>query len=144
MVIDDLGTLRSGGSSPRVTATEAGSTSTTRDATTGKVLVDIKGTPLQGIPICVIADADTGTSNDKSAVVTIEAADETAFNVTNEVIATFPAITYASTVAKFMVRRIHTAKRYIRCVITLSGSNGTYSRDFLIFVGAQGVMNREA
>jgi hypothetical protein len=143
MLLDDLVSLREGGTSPRVTATEAGSVSETRDATTGKMVAQVNSTGKDGIPIIVIADPDTGTSNDKSVVVTIEAADELAFDTTQEVVATFPAITYADLTAKFMVRRVHTAKKYLRSVITLSGSNGTFSRDFTIFIGT-GAMNRDA
>lgn len=140
MLIDELGLLRADGSAPSVTATEAGATSLTRDATTGKAVVEIKKTGKDGIPVAVIAAADGGTSNDKSAVVTIEAANELAFNVTNEVVATFPAQTYADTTEKFMVRRVHTQKRYLRSVITVSGSNGTFSRDYTVFI-TTGQMN---
>ncbi|MFA5377192.1 MAG: hypothetical protein WC455_15690 [Dehalococcoidia bacterium] len=134
MILDDLLKIRDGGSSPRVTATEAGSVTLTRDATTGKVVVEIDKMPAEGLPIVVIADADTGTSSDKSVVVTIEAADELAFDTTQVTVATFPAITYADTTVKKYVRRVATQKKYLRSVITLSGSNGTFSRDFQIFV----------
>jgi len=135
VLVDALGLLRADGSAPSVSTTEAGSTSLTRDATTGKVVIQINKTGKDGIPICVLAAADSGTSTDKTATVTIEAANELAFNATNEVVATFPAQTYADKTAKFMVRRVHTQKTYLRSVITVAGSNGTIGRDYLIFAG---------
>jgi len=135
MLLDALLLLRGDGSAPAVTATEAGSTSLTRDATTGKAVIQVKKTGKDGIPVVVLAAADTGTSTDKAAVVTIQAANELAFDVTHETVATFPSQLFSDTTAKFMVRRVHTQKRYLRSVITLSGSNGTFSRDYLIFVG---------
>ena len=142
MLIDELVMLRGDGSSPRVDATEDGSTSLTRDAGTGKAVVQINKTPKKGIPIVVVHDADTNspTSNDREIVVTIEAADELDFNVTDELVATFPAVTFGAS-AGLMVRRIHTDKKYIRSVLTASGSNNTISVDFLIFAGI-GLMNR--
>ena len=135
MLIDALGMLRADGSSPRISDTEAGSISLTRDATTGKVVIEIRKTGKNGLPIVVMADPDTGTSTDKSAVVTIEAANELAFDTTQEVVATFPAVTYADLTEKFMVRRVHTAKKYLRSVITFAGANGTLTRDFVIVIG---------
>ena len=134
MIIDSLGMLRADGSSPRVGDTEAGSVSLTRDATTGKVVLDIRKTPQRGLPIVVLTDDDTGTSTDKTLTVTIEAADELAFNVTNEVVATFPAVSHGAK-ATLMVRRVHTQKRFLRSVITLAGTTGTIAVDFLIFIG---------
>lgn len=136
MAYDELMRLREGGSSPRVTATEAGATSTTRDATTGKVIVDIGagGTPHEGLAVDAIADADTGTSTDKTLTLTIEACDSATFASGEVTVATFTAQSYSDTAAKFMRRRIHTDKRYLRSVITAAGSNGTISREYKIYV----------
>ena len=95
---------------------------------------------MNGIPVVVITDDDTGTSTDKTLVVTIEAANELAFNVTQEVVATFPAVTHGD-VGTLMIRRVHTQKRYLRSVVTAAGSNGTISADVLIFI-TSGLMNR--
>ena len=135
MLIDALGMLRADGSSPRISATEAGVTSLVRDATTGQVVIMINKTGKNGLPIRVMADPDTGTSTDKTATVTIETANELAFDTTQEVVATFPAVTYADTTEKSMVRRVHTAKKYLRSVITFAGINGTLTRDFVIVIG---------
>ena len=134
MIIDSLGMLRADGSSPRIGATEAGSVSLTRDATSGKVVLDIRKTPQRGLPIVVLTDDDTGTSTDKTMTVTIEAANELAFDTTNEVVATFPAVSHGAK-ATLMVRRVHTQKKYLRSVITLAGADGTIAVDFLIFIG---------
>jgi hypothetical protein len=140
MLIDEQGMLRADGSSPRVTATEAGSTSLTRDATTGKVVVPIYKTAQKGLPIVCINDADIETSTDKTLTVTIEASDALNFS-SPEVVATFPAVSHGAG-ANLMVRRVHTQKRYLRSVITLAGSNGDISVDFLIFIGT-GAMNED-
>lgn len=140
MVIDSLLLLRADGSSPRVTATEAGSTSLDKDATTGKRVVAVNKTGKDGIPVVVVNDADSGTSTDKAVVVTIEASDATAFS-TPEVVATFPSVGHGAA-ANLMVRRVHTQKKYLRSVCTLSGTNGTYSVDFLIFLGTA-IMNED-
>ena len=116
-----------------VTSTDAGWTTKTRDTTTGKVVVQIDKCPLGGIPIEVIAAADTGTSNDKTMIVTIQASDELATEWL--VVATFPTITYADTATLRFVRRIATQLKYLRSVITVAGSNGTISRIFEIHVG---------
>lgn len=142
MIMDNLGLLRGDGSSPRVTATEAGHDSKTRDATTGQAVIEIVGTPQKGLPIVVLTDADTGTSTDKTLVATIEACDAEDFASGEEVVATFPAVTHGDE-GLFMVRRIHTQKKYIRCVITAAGSDGTISVDFLIFIG-NALMNRDS
>lgn len=140
MLIDELGLLRGDGSSPAVTATEAGSVSLTRDATTGKVVIDIRKTGKDGIPIVAITGDDGGTSTDKTLTLTIEAANELAFDTTDEVVATFPAVTHGDT-GTLMIRRVHTQKRYIRSVITAAGSDGTISVNFIIFIGVSGLMN---
>ena len=116
-----------------VTATDAGWTTKTRDTTTGKVVVQIDKCPLGGIPIEVIAAADTGTSNDKTMIVTIEASDELATEWL--VVATFPTILFSGTAALRFVRNIATQLKYLRSVITVAGSNGTISRIFEIHVG---------
>jgi len=116
-----------------VTATDAGWTTLTEDSTTGKVVVQIDKMPMGGMPIEVLATADTGTSNDKTMIVTIEASDELASEWI--VVATFPSITYADTAACRFVRRVATQLKYLRSVITVAGSNGTVSRYFTITVG---------
>lgn len=138
---DDLLKLKTVTATP-TTATEAGVTSLTRDGTTGQVVVEIDKCPEGGIPIEVIASADTGTSNDKTHTVTIEGSDALAFT-TKSVCATFPSTTYASTAAVRMVRRIATQYKYIRSVITLTGSNGTMSRFYEINVGV-GLIDKES
>lgn len=140
MIIDELGLLRGDGSSPRVTNTEAGSESLVRDATTGKVMVQVSKTPQRGIPVAVLTDDDTGTSTDKTLTVTIEASDAADFGSGVEVVATFPAVTHGDE-GTLMVRRVHTQKKYLRSVITAAGSNGTISVDFLIAI-THGLMNK--
>jgi len=140
MIIDALGMLRYDGSSPDLgTATEDGSVTLTRDGTTGKVVIMINKTGKNGIPIVVVTDDDTGTSTDRTLTVTIEAADELAFDTTQEVVATFPVVTHGAS-ATLMVRRVHTQKKYLRSVITLANSNGTMAVDFMVFIGT-GLMN---
>ena len=141
MIIDALGMLRADGNSPRITGTEDGSTSLTRDATTGQVVVGVYKTPQRGIPIVVLTDDDTGTSSDKTLVTTIEAADELAFDATNEVVATFPAVTHGDK-GTLMVRRVHTQKKYLRSVVTLAGEDGTISVDLLVVIG-HALMNED-
>ena len=116
-----------------VTSTESGWTTESRDPTTGQKVIQVNKCPLGGIPIEVIAAADTGTSNDKTMVVTIEASDTLGSSYI--VVATFPTITYADVSAVRLVRNIATQKKYLRSVITVSGSNGTISRLFEIAVG---------
>ena len=130
-VKDDLLKLKIDGAA--VTATDAGWTTLTRDSTTGKIVVQIDKCPAEGIPIEVLATADTGTSSDKTMIVTIEASDELASEWI--VVATFPTISYATTAAVRFVRRIATQLKYLRCVITVAGSDGTISRYFEITVG---------
>jgi hypothetical protein len=132
MILDDLLKPRDGGSSPAVTATEPGATSLTPDATTGKVVVQVDKMPAEGLPIVVVNAADTGTSTDKTAVVTIEASDT--LDSGYAVVATFPTYSHGCAAGK-SVRRVSTQKKYIRSVITVAGSNGTISIDFGIFVG---------
>lgn len=136
---DDLLKLKTVTATP-VTATENGWTTLTRDGTTGQIVIQVDKCPLGGIPIEVKASADTGTSNDKQHVVTIEASDTLASGYI--VVATFPDITYADTAAKRFVRRIATQKKYIRSVITLTGSNGTFSRFYEISVGV-GMLDKD-
>ena len=132
MIIDALGLLRADGTSPTITATEAGYTLLTRHAATGKVVLDIRKTPQKGLPIVVVSTL-VGITN-RSFVVTIEAANELAFDTTKEVVATFPAV--AVTGLAFMVRRIHTQKQYIRSVITVTDGGGPAGTgDFLIYIG---------
>ena len=133
MILDDLLKLRAGGSSPSVTATEAGATSLTRDGTTGKVVIQINKMPAEGLPIIVLAAADAGTSTDKSLTVTIEASDTLASGYAQ--VASFTAQTFADTTVKKMVRRVATQKTYLRSVITAAGANGTISRDYEIYIG---------
>lgn len=139
MLIDNLGLLRADGSSPRVATTEAGSILLTKDSTTGKRVIDISKTGLRGIPIVVVTDDDTGdccTGTDW-LIVTIEASDTLIFT-SKEVVATFPKLTTGAN-GTLMVRRVHTQKKYLRSVITESGS-GVFGIDFLIFIGT-GLMN---
>lgn len=135
MLFDDLLKLREGGSSPRITATEAGSVSLTRDATTGKVVIPINKTPAKGLAIVAINDADTGTSTDKVLTLTIEASDALASGWAT--VATFPVYTHGAIAANLVVRRIATQKKYVRSVITLAGTNGTISMDLIILVANQ-------
>ena len=130
-VKDNLTLLKTLGAA--VTATQAGWTTLTRDSTTGQIVVQIDKCPATGIPIEVLATADTGTSSDKTMIVTIEASDTLASGYI--VVATFPTLTFADTAAVRFVRRIATQKTYIRSVITVAGSNGTISRFFEISVG---------
>ena len=128
--------LRDDGSSPRVTATEAGSTSLTRDATTGKAVIQINKMPKNGLPIVVINDADTGTSTDKTLTVTIEASDTLGSGYAEVV--KFPAVSHGAAAGR-MIRRLATQKKYLRSVITAAGSNGTISIDFKVLIGDDAV-----
>ncbi len=84
--------------------------------------------PAEGIPIEVVATADTGTSaGGGTHVVTIEASDTLATGYI--VVATFPTITQADAshqAAIRMVRRVATQKKYLRSVITRA-ANGDSS-----------------
>jgi len=132
MLIDSLNMLRADGTSPRVTSTESGATSITRNATTGQAVIDVRKLGLKGVPIVVITDDDTSDchSEDDGQTVTIEASDTVGFSTT-EVVATFPKV-LAQASGTTMIRRIHTQYRYLRSVITTS--SGTPSVDFLIFI----------
>ena len=132
MIIDQLGLLRADGSSPIVSVTEDGSVILTKDATTGKRVLDIRKTGQAGLPVVVITKRDTGTSGDKVLTVTIEASDTLASGY--EIVATFPGIAW-NTADALMVRRVHTQKKYLRSVITLTGTTGTNTVDFLIVIG---------
>ena len=116
-----------------VTSTDAGWTTETRDSTTGKKVIQVNKMPPGGMPVEVIAAADTGSSSDKTMIVTIEASDELASEWLT--VATFPALTYADTAAKRMVKRVSTQLKYLRSVITVAGDNGTISRIFEIGIG---------
>lgn len=129
---DALLAMREGGSSPAVTATEAGSTSLTRDATTGKVVVQIDKLAAQGLAVVVTNAADGGTSTDKTLTVTIEESDVLGSGWAT--ITTFPAISHGAA-ANRMVRRISSQKKYLRSVITAAGANGTISVDVQVHVG---------
>ncbi len=136
MIHDDLLKLKT--SITAVTATEAGWTTLTRDATTGQVVVQIDKCPAEGIPIEVIATADTGTTGGGGThVVTIEASDTLASGYI--VVATFPTITQADASHKAairMVRRIATQKKYLRSVITRAAAgDSSISRYYTINVG---------
>lgn len=136
MIKDDLLKLKTVTATP-VTATEAGWTTLTRDATTGQIVVQIDKCPEGGIPIEVIATADTGTAaGGGTHVVTIEASDTLASGYIT--VATFPTITQvaAKQVATRMVRRVATQKKYLRSVITRAAAgDGTISRFYEIAVG---------
>jgi len=130
MIIDQLGMLRADGSSPAITATEAGSTSLVRDATTGKVVIGVYKTPQKGLPVVVMSKL-AGITN-RSFVVTIEASNTLFANP--EVVATFPAVNADG--QAFMVRRVHTQKKYLRSVITVTdGGTPAGNGDFLIVIG---------
>ena len=131
-MLDALLVLRGGGSSPAVTGTEAGATSLTRDATTGKAVIEVDKLPLGGMAIVVTHAADGGTSTDKTLTVTIEASDTLTTGYAT--VATFPVISHGAAANK-MVRRIASQKKYLRSVITAAGSNGTISVDVKIHVG---------
>ena len=140
MILDDLGLLRGDGSAGAISDTEAGVVDATdRDATTGQIVLDIKKTGKNGIPVVVITDpALVAATYDRQFVVTIQASDSLSdwtLGTHMDVVATFPATsaTIADAIVT-MVRRVHTQKRYLRSVITRSvtGTNGTC--DFLIFI----------
>ncbi len=121
-----------------VTATEAGWTTETRDATTGQIVIQVNKCPEGGIPIEVIATADTGTlAGGGTHVVTIEASDTLASGYI--VVATFPTITQATAAkqaAVRMVRRVATQKKYLRSVITrATDGDSSISRLYAINVG---------
>ena len=139
MVLDELLVLRDGGTTPEVTATEAGSILLARDSVTGKAVIQINKMPLEGLPIIVVAAADTGTSLDRVQVVTIEGSDtlDSGYIVIN----TFPSITFADKTVKKFIRRVATQFKYIRSVITLTNANGTMSRIYQIYVGTGEVDN---
>jgi hypothetical protein len=134
-VKDDLLKLKT--SVTAVTSTESGWTTETRDATTGQVVVQVNKCPEGGIPIEVVATADTGTaSGGGTHVVTIEASDTLATGYI--VVATFPTITQvaAKQVALRMVRRVATQKKYLRSVITRAAAgDSSISRFYTISVG---------
>ena len=134
MIHDDLLKLKSGGTAPAVTATAAGLTTLTRVTTTGKACVQIDKMPARGLPIEVIAAADTGTSTDKTIVVTIEAS--ATVDGTYIVVATFPTLTHGFSVTR-MVRNVATQKSFLRSVETVAGSNGTISSviEILVSIG---------
>lgn len=140
MLIDALGMLRAGGTTNggAIDATEAGHDSKTRVAATGQAVIQIDKTAKKGLPVVAVYDADGITT--RSAVLTIEACDLENFSSGVEVVATFPAV--AATGKDVMIRRIHTQKKYIRSVITITDSGspaGTHN--FLVFAGI-GLMNR--
>ena len=121
-----------------VTATEAGWTTLTRDTGTGRIVVQIDKCPLEGIPVEVIATADTGTSaGGGTHVVTIEASDTLASGYIT--VATFPTITQADAAhqaAIRMVRRVATQKKFLRSVITRAAAgDSSISRIYTITVG---------
>jgi len=131
MIKDDLLKLKTAVTA--VTATEAGWTTETRDATTGQKVIQVNKCPAEGIPIEVIATIDTGTENGNGTmIVTIQASDTLATGYIT--VATFPTITQATAMrpAFRMVRRIATQKKYIRSVITVSAGTGAPSRLFSI------------
>jgi len=141
MILDDLGLLRGDGSNGHIEDTEAGVVDATdRAAVTGQIVLDIKKTGKNGIPVVVITD--TEEAGDRDFQVTIEADDDLNFG-TAEVVATFPEFAPDDTESKLMVRRIHTDKRYIRSVITRTTTGTDGWVDALIFVGHQ-LMNQDA
>lgn len=136
MIKDDLLKLKTAVTA--VTATENGWTTETRDATTGQIVVQVNKCPEGGIPIEVIAAADSGTlAGEGTHVVTIEASDTLASGYI--VVATFPTITQADAshqAAIRMVRRVATQKKYLRSVITRAAAgDSSISRLYEIAVG---------
>jgi len=122
--------LRADGSAPAIESTEAGSTSLTRDTASGKVVLDIRKTPMKGLPVVVMSKL-TGITN-RSFVVTIEAS--AALDSGWGVVATYPAVNADG--QAFMVRRVHTQLRYLRSVITVTdGGTPAGNGDFLIVIG---------
>ncbi len=143
MIKDDLLKLKT--SITAVTATEAGWTTLTRDGTTGQVVIQIDKCPLEGIPIEVIATADTGTAGGGGThVVTIEASDTLASGYIT--VATFPTITQvlAKQVAIRMVRRIATQKKYIRSVITRAAAGDSSISRFYQINAILGEMDNDS
>lgn len=135
MILDQLLRLRDGGTNPEVDAAETGWATLTRDPLTGAVIVAINKTPvLRGLAVVVVHPKDTNDDNSTdNLVVTIEAANELAFNVTQEDICIFPAIVH-DCAANLIVRRVHTQKKYIRSKI--AWADGDADVAFLdIFVG---------
>lgn len=130
MIVDQLGLLRGDGSSPSITATEAGSTSLIRDTATGKVVIGVYKTAQRGLPVVVISRLASIVN--RSFVVTLEAS-ETLFG-SPEVVATFPAKNANGD--DLMVRRVHTQKKYLRSVITVTdGATPAGNGNFIIFIG---------
>ena len=136
-VKDDLLKLKTN-TGTAVTSTEAGWITLTRDGTTGQIVVQIDKCPAGGIPIEVLAEADTGTvAGGGTHVVTIEASNTLASGYI--VVATFPTITQADAAhqaAIRMVRRVATQKTYLRHVITRAAAgDSSISRCYEINVG---------
>ncbi|MBA7466121.1 hypothetical protein ES707_01296 [subsurface metagenome] len=76
MILDQLLRLRDGGTTPLVTATEAGVTTLTRlTTTTGQVVVAINKTPLRGLAIVLAHGTGVEHSSGSKGVLTIEASD---------------------------------------------------------------------
>ena len=118
-----------------VTTTEAGWTTLARH-TTGQIVVQIDKCPMGGIPIEVVAAADSGNGTTGTHIVTIEASDELASEWI--VVATFPTLIQTAAANKLafrFVRRVATQLKYLRSVITRVAGDGTMSRNYTISVG---------
>lgn len=129
MVFDELMKLRADGASPEVDASETGGDSLTVRTTQGELIIEVNGTPLRGLAVVVVHPLVSGSSG--GFVVSIEAADEIAFNVTNETICTFPSIDDGDA-ANLLVRRIHTKKKYIRSLIAWTTDAEVTTCDILV------------
>lgn len=140
MILDNLGLLRGDGSSPTITTTEAGYTSTTRHGTTGRAVVPVYKTGYAGIPVCVLYNMTDGGDHTRAFRVTVEACDLENFASGEEVAATFPIVTVAAGKV-FHVRRVHTQKKYLRSVITCTTAGDAGTLDALIFI-THGLMNK--
>lgn len=144
MIHDELLQLKMVTTTP-VSETLAGSVTIVPNNATGLAVIEIDKCPMEGIPIEVIAGAEGGNSTNGTIVVTIEAADTETVDGSYAVVATFPTLLNNSTankLAKRMVRRIATQKKYLRAVITVTAGNGTISRLMTINVG-EGLIDKE-
>ena len=134
MLVDNLLILRGDGTSSAIDNTEAGHNSVTRDSDTGRAVVAVNKTAKKGIPVGMVTNPTTGGDGTRAFTVTIEASDAVAFGSGVEVVATFPAFTVASGDG-FMVRRVHTQKKYLRSVVTRSTAGDAGTVDPFIFLG---------
>ena len=131
MLVDNLLILRGDGTSSAIDNTEAGHDSVTRDGDTGRAVIAVNKTAKKGIPVGAILNLTTG---DRVWTITIEACDLEDFSSGNEVVATFPSVVSSGS-DDFMVRRVHTQKKYLRSVVTQSVADNSGGCDPFIFLG---------